>query len=295
MVEIKRIVILGHNGFIGTHLYQALKASYPDVEVVGKSFPEVDLTRRESAATLLNLFDLNTAVIMCAAIKRQVGDNLDVFAQNQAITLNLCHLLENHPVQRFIYFSSSAVYGEDVHNTNITEETLVCPTSYYGMNKYISERLYSKVIGSREQSSLVMLRPPTIYGPGDMGNAYGPVGFLNSALEGKEITLWGDGTELREFLFIKDIVEVVSCLTFRDQEGVINVTCGQSHNFKDILNIIEKFVSRELDLTSRPRSKDKVDNAFCNKRFKEWLPDFQFTSLEEGVKQTLGALETQKV
>ena len=53
--------------------------------------------------------------------------------------------------EAFHFFSSSAVYGEDIHNTHITEETPVCPTSYYGLAKYTAERLYAKTIGSQKK------------------------------------------------------------------------------------------------------------------------------------------------
>lgn len=287
--NIKRILILGHSGFIGSHLVRYFRSIAPQIEVIGRSVPEVDLTKEKDVNGLSSFFDIKTTVIMCAAIKRQFGDNLDSFWKNLSMSINLCRLLEKYPVRRFIFFSSTAVYGEDIHNTNITEQTLVTPTSHYGMAKYSCERLFSKVISQQNKSSLVILRPPLIYGPGDEGDTYGPVKFIKVALNQGQITLWGDGEELREFIFVEDIVKVVHYLTFHDYDGVINVASGKSHTFKDIVDIVSHFMPEKLRVTSRPRTKNKADNAFCNTRFTDLLKDFSFTALREGIKKTIAA------
>ena len=183
-----KIIIIGHKGFIGKNIENRFYSENIEVEVLGIDLPDVDLISYNDVNMLSNLFDLDTTVIMLAAIKRQFGDSLEIFKQNLVMTTNLCKLLENNPVRRFIFFSSAAVYGEDVHNTNITEDTPVYPTSYYGMVKFISERLYCKTLVPNENSSLVILRPTTIYGPGDKGDSYGPVKFVNAAVNKNELT-----------------------------------------------------------------------------------------------------------
>ncbi|UCD15397.1 MAG: NAD(P)-dependent oxidoreductase, partial [Candidatus Omnitrophota bacterium] len=193
--NIKRILILGHSGFIGSHLMRNFCDKEPQIELIGKSIPEIDLTKLEDVKSLSPFFDMETVVIMCAAIKRQFGDNLDTFSQNLAMVTNLCRILEQRLAKRFIFFSSAAVYGEDISNTNITEDTPVCPTSFYGMAKYICERLLIKNFNQSSKGSLFILRPPLIYGPGDMGSTYGPAGFIKAALNNEKITLWGDGLE----------------------------------------------------------------------------------------------------
>lgn len=284
--DIKCILILGHSGFIGSHLEKYFHSLSPEIEVVGRSLPTVDLTKKEDIVKLSDLFNLETAVIMCAAIKRQFGDNLGTFSQNLSMSINLCRLLEECPVRRFVFFSSAAVYGEDVHNMNITEQTPVHPTSYYGMAKYISECLLRKAIERQEQSSLLILRPPLIYGPGEPGETYGPVKFIKAALNKEQITLWGDGTERRDFIFIEDIVKIVYHLTFHEYVGVVNIASGKSYTFKDAIEIVSSFISDELKIISRPRTKKKVDNEFCNTRFANLLKDFSFVSLDEGIKRT---------
>ena len=265
---------------------KALGESFADTRVVGKSLPVLDLTKKEDTQELFGFLGPQTAVIMCAAIKRQFGETLEAFEHNMDMTVNLCRLFSEKPVKRFIFFSSSAVYGEDIHNTNITEKTPVFPTSYYGMAKYSAECLYRKTIGRKNKGSLAIVRPPLIYGPADMGNTYGPAGFIKAALDRKPITLWGDGMELREFIFVEDIVRVVCGLLSNDFEGVVNVASGKSHTFKDLLKIISGLMEAELLVTSTARTKDKVDNVFDNAQFMRLMPAFRFTPLEEGVRKT---------
>ncbi|MBI3617301.1 MAG: NAD(P)-dependent oxidoreductase [Candidatus Omnitrophica bacterium] len=218
--------------------------------------------------------------------------------QNLNMTRNVCRVLEKYPVKRFIFFSSSAVYGEDIHNTRITEETPACPTSYYGLVKYTAERLYAKTIGSQKESSLAVLRPPLIYGPGDWGKTYGPSGFVRAALNNEPITLWGDGTELREFIFVEDIVRVVCGFLDSDFKGVVNVASGKSRTFQDVLKIVSDLAGEALDVKSLARTKDKVDNAFDNTHFTRLMPGLRFTPLEEGMRETFNmeaALQGQSI
>lgn len=290
----KRIVILGNKGFIGRHLERHFRKNSPNVEVIGKNLPEVDLIKKDAVMAMAQLFDVNTVVILLAAKKRQFGDTMDAFDQNLKIVMNLCLLLQQRPVGRFIFFSSSAVYGEDIHNTSITEETPVCPTSYYGMAKFISERLLWKVLSQQRQSSLLIVRPPTIYGPGDKGETYGPVKFTNAAIKRESITLWGDGSELREFMYIDDIVDIIHRLVFSPFNGVVNIASGISYSFCDVLNILESIAECKLPVKSQLRSKAKVDNVFLNDKLLREIGPYSFTPLLQGIRALYNHLNSYK-
>lgn len=287
--DIRRVVILGHSGFIGDHLLKYFRSQSPEIKTAGFSAPALNLTKKEEVAGLADLFDLETTVIMCSGIKKQLGDNLEIFLKNLKMVVNLCDLLQDHPVQRFVYFSSADVYGEDTHNTGIREKTPLNPTSFYGTAKYASERLLQKVIGSHKGSSLLILRPPLVYGPGDRSRGYGPSGFVWAALHREKILLWGDGSERREFIFVEDLVKAVHGLTLHNYSGVVNVAGGKSYSFKDVLRIISRLSPFELQVSSRPRTREKVDCGFSNGLLVELLPGICFTSLEEGIRRTFEA------
>jgi UDP-glucose 4-epimerase len=284
-----RILILGHSGFIGRHLEKSYQKNLPAIEVIGHSLPKLDLTQEQDAEKLADLLNPHTAVVVLAGVKRQLGDNLDTFAKNVQMAVNLCRILERHPVKRVVFFSSAAVYGEEIENLNITEETAIHPTSLYGAAKYTAECLFGKVIRSHDQSSLLIVRPPLIYGPDDAGGSYGPSGFSRAALKRETITIWGDGREEREFVFVEDVTEIVSRLTFEGYSGVLNVASGRSYTYVDILDILAQVLGEPVQTNSRPRSKNKVDHRFSNALLTEELPGLSFTSLEAGVRQTIAA------
>lgn len=275
---IKKIVILGHTGFIGSHLESFLSKKHPGVEVIGKSLPALDLSK--DATILKDYFDETTAVIMCAAVKKQLGDSLENCEKNMAMVMNVCRILHGYPVQRFLYFSSAAVYGENNHNLSINEETPIQPTSYYGIAKCASEKLLQKVM----PNGLVVIRPPVIYGPGDQPG-YGPSGFLHAAQNQETITLWGDGSEKREFIFVEDIVSLVEKLVFSEYQGILNLASGRSYTYLEILELVKAHTGQTLKMSSKERTQPKVDHGFQNHKLLKLFPTFRFTPLADGMQK----------
>jgi UDP-glucose 4-epimerase len=282
-----RILVLGHLGFIGRYVTSACGHAMPAAEVIGRSLQDVDLAKAGQAESLADIVDAETTIVVCAAVKRQLGDNLAAFAQNIDIAKNLCVLFERRQARRIVYFSSAAVYGEDVHNTAIKEDTPVQPRTYYGIAKYTSECLLKKVVEAQDGTSLLLIRPPLVYGPGDLSESYGPVGFLLKAMRGEPIVLWGDGTEKRDFVYAEDVGRIVAKLVAGSDSGVVNLAGGESHTFKDILDVIAELLPNDIDISSRERSKAKVDNVFCNDRLMKMTDDFAFTPLREGIEKTM--------
>jgi UDP-glucose 4-epimerase len=280
-----RIVLLGHTGYIGSRLAVAFGAAAPDVPVVVRSAPHLDLTRPESADALAELLDPEGVLVICAAIKKQLGDTPEIFSQNLAIVINICRAMSARPVRRIVFFSSAAVYGEDIQHGVITESTPVQPTSLYGIGKFTAERLLLRTAQQQPNTSLLILRPALVYGPHEPAYYYGPSGFLGRALAQAPITLWGDGEELREFLFVDDVVALTTRLTFGDAAGVLNIVSGTSYSYAQALAVVATLTGRPPVLTSRPRSKEKVDHRFDAAALVRACPGFAFTALDEGLRR----------
>lgn len=284
---IKRIIVLGHSGFVGRNLTEYCRKNNPHTEVLGFSAPQTDLTKPAQAQKISTYFTKYSAIVMLSGIKPNIGDTLETFSQNVSMMINLCHVLQKHPVARFVYMSSAAVYGEDIHNTNISEETPVQPRSYYGLAKYTSEQLLVKVYDEQKRKGLVILRPPVIYGPGEKVVSYDPAGLLQTAQKGNAITLWGDGSEKREFIYIDDIIKLIYYFIFHPYDGVINIASGTSYSFQETIAVMEKLLGKPIVVRTKKRSKEKVDHKFNNRLLREILPDFRFTTLTEGLSKII--------
>jgi len=280
----KTIIILGHSGFIGSNLERLLEKSN-NWSIIGRSLPDVDLTQAGQADLLIPFLESSSTLVLAAAVKRQFGDTLETFQANVEIVRNVCRLLKRYPVKRVVFMSSAAVYGEETENISISELTRVNPTSYYGISKYTAECLLKKTCANK--ISLVCLRPPLVYGPSDPGQTYGPSGFSTAAMEGRSITLWGDGSELREFIFIDDLCLLIELIVDNEVEGEVNVVSGTPYCFADIVSILKKKCPN-LAVDTRSRSRGKADNAFDASKIKSMLPaSFRFTPLEEGLSHLL--------
>jgi len=284
-----KIIILGSNGFIGSHLESFLKEEFTGYRIIGKDLPSLDLTKFSDVLMLRELLDSNTIIVMCSAIKKELGDNVENFLKNVLMVSNLSRLLMECNIKQFIFFSSAAVYGEETHNMDITEETPILPTSYYGIAKYTCEILLRKIQFQRK-FKLVIIRPPVIYGPGDQFQ-YGPSGFIKAALNEAKIVLWGDGNEKREFVFVDDIVQVVAKIILSQYEGVVNVATGKSHTFIEIIGTLSSAIERIVEYSSKERTRKKVDHYFNNKKLLKLFPEIKFTELEVGMKKIINGLK----
>ena len=277
-----KFIVLGASGFIGSKIYSSLKSDEKN-SVIGLGSSQVDLLEKDSFIKLKKIITSESIVIMCIGVKKQLGDNIDIFEKNLIIINNFIRVILASKPKKIIFISSASIYGEDIeHDSRIDENTPVLNRSYYGMAKSMSELLLDKVCKEAE-TELIILRPPLIYGDGDKSFGYGPTGFLRKAIDGQSITMWGSGTELREFIYIDDVVEIMIKLLNSKFNGVINVVSGISYSYIDITNIIRDELCIDFDLSFQKRTKQKVNHLFSNYRINNLLNDFTFTDLNSGI------------
>jgi len=280
------LVVLGSSGFIGSEILRNAKASFGSAACRGYSRSDFDLTTAGSLETLLGFWNSNTTLVVCSGIKRQFGDSLEIFEQNMRITLNLCQAIAENKPKRLIYFSSAAVYGEEINDLFINEETRISPQSLYGVGKFSTERLLERT-AKDAGIPLVILRPTLVYGVGDGSKGYGPAGFYESILKQNEVLLWGDGSELREFLYVKDLARITVQLVNHDFVGILNPASGFSCSYRECAEIMIKQIDSRAYISEKPRSRPKVDNSYHSSLFHSLFPNFQFTSLEVGLGEMI--------
>jgi UDP-glucose 4-epimerase len=287
--DVERVVILGHSGYIGRHVEATLRTRAPQVEIIGTSKSDLDLAQKNQAERLNALLTPETAVILLSGIKKQYGDTLEIFEENVAMVANVCRSLATHPVARVVYFSSAEVYGGGADDLAIDESTPVRPRSYYGAAKFASERILAKAVEPAGTASLVILRPALVYGPAEEGTFYGPTGFVRAAMRDEEISLWGEGDELRELVYVDDLAEAVTDLVFGSYQGVLNIASGISHSFMEIATTATQITGARRPVGSKTRTGNKVDQGFNNSLLREVLPNLRFTTLAAGMQTIVDA------
>ena len=278
------ILILGHTGFIGCRIYKELTSSGLNIPVIGVSSREVDLCDASSIDALASICNSATRLVVCSGIKRQFGDTVEIFYQNLRMIENLSRFVACNKISQLIYLSSSAVYGESNHNLNIAESTLVDPQTYYGLGKFSSESMF-KIAMQKKNASIpfAILRLPLIYGPGDTSEGYGPADFVSRIMTGMPVTLWGDGKELREFVFVDDVARLVNEVIRTNFHGLINVATGISHTYSEVIGTLSELIKKPINIKCRERTRTCVDHKFNTKNLVASFQQFKFSSLEEGL------------
>lgn len=170
-------------------------------------------------------------------------------------------------VKRFIYISSSEVYGT-AKGTKINEFHSIEPTTVYGMSKYVGE-LYTKHFNDREGLPTMIVRPFNTYGPRcHFDGVYGEVipRFVIRALNGKQPIIFGKGTQTRDFTFITDTVDGIIKASQCDElvGHAVNIAYGQEISVLDIAKIVCKETGLPLRPIMKPARPNDVARHFAD-------------------------------
>lgn len=191
------------------------------------------------------------------------GKKFSIYVENNILaTQVLLEACRELPIKKFIYASSSSVYGE-APILPVKEDIALKPISPYGVTKLAGENLiflYYKAWGI----SVISLRYFTVFGPKqrpDMAFSR----FLNAALKDETIQVYGSGNQTRDFTYIEDAVEGTILATEGGRPGQIyNIGGGNQISIKGVLNIIEKVVGRRLKIEVTEPQKGDVLHTFAD-------------------------------
>ena len=253
----KRIVLLG-SGVLGSRIATNVRRRYQTLVTM-----RIKLCQPELLAKRL---DPNDTLIIAAA-KLPCRDS-DAMIHNMWMTTTICEALARKPVAHVVNISSDAVYGPI--EGAITERSPTWPESLLGAMHLSREAALLSVA-----SSLLIVRLVALFGPRYTGDTYGPNSFLRDARRGVPITLYGDGSELRDHMYVWDAAQLIAEATLARHCGVLNLATGSLYTFSSIARAVAeaaraKIVFRE----SRPH---EMKREFDTSRLQPFI-SMRFTS-----------------
>ena len=279
------VLLLGGTGFIGSALAVRLKREGMPVHIIGCHNGELLETVLPQCSTVVHLASGTTPGSSACRPEMELG--------NLALTLRLLELLQAQPETHLIFFSSGGTVYGNPDRLPITEDTPIAPLSNYGAGKAAQEAFCQTL---RSQGHPVtILRPSNAYGPGQtMRRGFGLVRtMLEHALCDTPMEIWGDGENVRDFIYIDDIVEATVRLIDLPQDfGTYNLGSGIGYSINRVREIVESICSKKLAASCRPERGIDVrgvvlDNARLNARF-GWQPAI---GLKDGMARTWASLQ----
>lgn len=278
------VLLLGGNGFIGSALTSRLQLEGIPVHVVG----------RENLASL-NLLMPQCGTVVHLASATTPGSSAqhpELEAENLALTLRLLALLQMHPATHLIYFSSGGtVYGNPAA-LPVAEGGRIAPLSHHGAGKAAQEILCQTLI--THGHAVTVLRPSNAYGPGQgLRRGFGLVRtLLEHARAGTTLEIWGDGENVRDYIYIDDVVEATwRLIRLSEDSGTYNLGSGMGHSIIQVKQLVEKVCGVKLKTAHRPSRGADVRGVVLDptglKTQLNWTPG---VGLEEGIERTWQSL-----
>jgi nucleoside-diphosphate-sugar epimerase len=279
-----KVIVLGATGFLGRAIEAALVKA--GAEVHGFSSKTLDLTDRAAFGVLDELAGPEGTLIFASAITPDKGRTVDALDANLQMAMNVGRYLEAHPFGKVVYVSSDAVYpmSDDV----VTEASPVEPADFYALAKYAGERVLANVCGAAK-IPLAIVRPTGVYGPGDTHNSYGPNRFITQIQNDGKVSLFGEGDDIRDHVYLDDVAEAVVGLATSEATGLFNVASGESRSFGSIVEQLQALSPVPFEVVNLPKSGGTSRRDFDIGRLREALPGLALTPFEEGLRRTVAA------
>ena len=271
-----RVVVLGGGGFIGSAVQSRFKKDGIVVESIGR--PNFDLLIQGVDQKLANFLQPDDTLVFVSAKApcRNTGGLIENLQMAQAVIA----ALKQQKISHLIYISSDAVYQDS--DEPISEYSCAEPASIHGVMHLARE----VALKNELDLPLAIIRPTLVYGLKDPHNSYGPNSFRRAALKNEDITLFGEGEELRDHVYVDDIAQLVYLVACHKSIGIANAVSGQVVSFRQLAEFISGQNKSSGAVKATIRSGKMPHNGY--REFKasiasELFPRFEFRGWKEGL------------
>jgi UDP-glucose 4-epimerase len=269
----KRILICGGTGFIGQKLVKELLRQGREVRVF--------------QGDILNKKELMPAMEKADIVVNLVGSfDKDIYLLNVLASANLLEVSKEFNIEKIIFISSQTVYGE-YSGRQFTESDPAEPITEYGLSKYLAEQIY-RFYSKKYNMPTVILRLSNVYGPGQKKGVI--FNFINAVLKDQSVTIYGNGKQQRDFLYLDDAVDgIVKSIDYKLKGfDIFNIPGPKTHSLLKVLALIEENFKKKVNVKFLKSEKEDVRCMSSNyQKAEDFLKYKPKISLEKGIKEII--------
>ena len=298
----KKIIIIGGAGFIGSHLSQAFSKLKHRVVIID-NFSTSAVKKPDSKFKVYNADAGNSVKInkifkkekpdivfnLAGAInlRRQITDPLFIKASDilgkTKIVLDVCR---KNRVKNMIFISSGGAIYENAKVIPTPECYLAHPTSLYGLASLMIEK-FIELYCKNYDLSFTIPRLSNVYGPGQWESGIIP-SLITKILKKESPIIYGKGTQTRDFIYIDDVIDALIVLAEKNENGIYNIGTGEETSLEEIFKLIENATGTKTSLIYRDsRTAETERSAIDIKRMEKKIGWHFKTNIEEGLLKTI--------
>jgi len=301
----KKIVVTGGAGFIGSHIVEYWSKQNADVFVLDNlrsgfennlngfenvTFVKGSITDKDAVFSVLEKADYVHHLAAMISVPESVENPFDCVSINVNGLLNVLEASAKHKIKKIVHSSSAAVYGDNP----VSPKTISMkpePKSPYGITKLDGEYYLQSYLENFGLQT-ISLRYFNVFGPRqDPKSQYAaaiPI-FVNNALQNKEIIIYGDGEQTRDFIFVKDVVAAnVLAATTENVNGTFNVACGYAISINQLVQLVLELTSSKSIIRYEKERAGDIKHSLASIEETKLKLNFQPKhDLHEGLKETI--------
>ena len=312
----RKALVCGAGGFIGGHLVKKLKRENYWVRAVdikehefatsaADEFKLLDLRDEKNCAAALNLGEANfDEVYQLAADMGGMGfihsAECEIMRNSALINIHMTHQAAQSGVNRYFFSSSVCVYRDmQIGEPEMTEAEAIPanPDNEYGWEKLYAERMALAYARNRGMTVRIA-RFQNCYGPEGTwsgGREKAPAAICRKVAEvedGDVIEVWGDGSAVRSYTYVDDMVEGIYLLMQSDLEGAVNIGCPQYVTVDELVDTVAEVAGKRIEKKYVPGPVGVHSRNFSNERIYSigWSPKYY---LKDGIARTYPWVESQ--